>query len=64
MSPADPSVLYKGDGTTLKNNTRIITTIAGNGQPGFGGDGGPAIQAILNGPWNVTVDKTGNYFYS
>ena len=32
MSPADPSVLYKGNGTTIKNNTQIITTIAGNGR--------------------------------
>ena len=64
MSPADPSVLYKGDGTTIKNNTQIITTIAGNGQAGFSGDGGPAIQAALTGPWNVTVDKAGIIYIS
>jgi RHS repeat-associated protein len=62
MSPTDPSVLYKGDGTTIKNNTQIITPMAGNGQQGFSGDGGPAIQAILNGPWNMTVDKTGTIY--
>ncbi|MBI4764608.1 MAG: carboxypeptidase regulatory-like domain-containing protein [Deltaproteobacteria bacterium] len=62
MSPADPSVLYKGDGSTVKNSTRIITTIAGNGQAGFSGDGGPAIQAKLTGPWNVTVGKTGTVY--
>ena len=28
----------------------IITTIAGTGQAGFSGDGGPAVKATLNGP--------------
>jgi RHS repeat-associated protein len=62
MSPLDPTILYKGDGTTVKNTTPIITTIAGNGQGGFSGDGGPAAQAALLGPWHVTVDKAGNVY--
>jgi sugar lactone lactonase YvrE len=33
----------------------IITTIAGSGQPGFGGDGGPATQARLNAPAGVAI---------
>jgi hypothetical protein len=28
----------------------IITTVAGNGQAAFGGDGGPASEASLNMP--------------
>jgi len=42
--------------------TGIITTIAGNGQFGFGGDGGPATQARLNFPTAVAVDPAGNVF--
>ncbi|MBW3622138.1 MAG: hypothetical protein KY468_01855 [Armatimonadetes bacterium] len=40
----------------------IITTIAGTGVKGFGGDGGDAWQALLNEPHDVTVDAAGNLF--
>ena len=40
----------------------IITTIAGNGERGFTGDGGPAILAGLSSPEDVAVDATGNLF--
>src|SRR5262249_45998179 len=36
-----------------------ITTIAGNGQNGFSGDGGPATRAMLNRPRGVAVDAAG-----
>lgn len=32
-----------------------ITTVAGTGEPGCSGDGGPAVQATLNEPKSVTV---------
>jgi DNA-binding beta-propeller fold protein YncE len=34
-----------------------IRTVAGNGQKGFSGDGGPALQAQMNGPKHLTVDR-------
>ncbi|HXB11423.1 MAG TPA: NHL repeat-containing protein, partial [Bacteroidia bacterium] len=42
------------------NIAGIITTIAGKGgKQGFSGDGGPAINAQLNGPTSVTIDAGG-----
>jgi sugar lactone lactonase YvrE len=38
----------------------IITTLAGNGTPGFSGDGGPAISAQLSQVSGLAVDLTGN----
>lgn len=40
----------------------VITTVAGNGMPGFGGDTGPATNAKLNFAWGVAVDVTGNLY--
>jgi sugar lactone lactonase YvrE len=40
----------------------IITTVAGNGNFGFSGDGGPALNADLYAPKGVTVDASGNVF--
>jgi sugar lactone lactonase YvrE len=42
--------------------TGIITTIAGTGERGFSGDGGPAIQARLDGPFGVALDTSGNLY--
>ena len=40
----------------------IITTVAGNGEAGYSGDGGPAISATLNFPAGLCVDNDGNLF--
>lgn len=40
--------------------TNIITTIAGNHTPGFGGDGGSPTAAMLYGPNAVAYDPAGN----
>ncbi|MEI8280533.1 MAG: T9SS type A sorting domain-containing protein [Bacteroidota bacterium] len=42
----------------------IITTIAGTGITGYGGDNGPAIQATLNLPLRLNVDKFGNVHFA
>lgn len=39
-----------------------ITTFAGNGVPGFSGDGAVAVNAALNFPADVAVDSTGNVY--
>lgn len=40
----------------------IISTFAGTGSPGFGGDAGPATLASLNQPRGVSVDGTGGLY--
>ena len=40
----------------------IITTVAGTGVSAYGGDGGPALSAQLNGPQGVAVDSAGNLY--
>ena len=42
--------------------TGVITTVAGNGTQGFGGDGGLATAAALNYTSGVAVDASGNLF--
>jgi hypothetical protein len=39
-----------------------ITTVAGNGRKGFGGDGGRATDAMLNEPYGIELDSGGNLF--
>jgi DNA-binding beta-propeller fold protein YncE len=39
-----------------------ITTVAGNGEAGCAGDGGPAVHASLNEPYGVAIDRAGNIF--
>jgi hypothetical protein len=63
--PTDPGKYYIAD---MDNNrvrmvsNGIISTMAGNGTKGFGGDGGPATSAALNGPWHMAVDAAGHLF--
>jgi uncharacterized protein (TIGR03437 family) len=40
----------------------VITTVAGSGTPGYGGDGGAAASAQLNLPIGVAVDSSGNVY--
>jgi hypothetical protein len=42
----------------------IITTIGGNGTPGYSGDGGPAADASLDHPIALAVDAAGNVYVS
>ncbi|HEY1909806.1 MAG TPA: choice-of-anchor D domain-containing protein, partial [Vicinamibacterales bacterium] len=42
--------------------TRAVTTVVGSGVPGYGGDGGPAVNAMLNCPTALTFDKNGVLF--
>jgi DNA-binding beta-propeller fold protein YncE len=47
----------------LDLKTGVISTVAGNGQRGYSGDGGPALEASLNQPYEVRFDKAGNMYF-
>ena len=51
-------------GTTFERSTGlgIITAFAGDGQPRFQGDGGPASQASLNGPKGIAFARDGSLY--
>ena len=42
----------------------IITSAAGTGERGFAGDGGSAVAARLNGPFDIGFDPSGNLYFS
>ena len=48
----------------LNVKTGEIATIAGTGVAGFGGDNGPAKDALLSYPTDVDIDSDGNVYFS
>ena len=52
-----------GNGRIRRVDTAgVITTVAGTGERGFSGDGGPAVAARLDGPIGLAMDGAGNLF--
>jgi len=48
----------------VTKSTGIITTIGGNGNLGFSGDGGPATTASINYPYGIATDRSGNVYFA
>ena len=46
------------------NAAGVISTIAGNGIPGYSGDGGPATGATLDQPTQLAYDAAGNLLFT
>jgi len=62
-SAGDVFLVETGGATVRRINVDgIITAVAGNGQTGFGGDGGPAVQATFGDADGLAVDSTGNLY--
>jgi sugar lactone lactonase YvrE len=48
----------------LDLKTGSISTFAGTGTKGYSGDGGPALAASLNEPYEVVFDRAGNLYFA
>jgi large repetitive protein len=48
----------------VDGKTGLITTVGGNGTPGFSGDGGPATQAEVSVPAGIAIDGAGNLYFA
>jgi serine/threonine-protein kinase len=44
--------------------TGIIDTLAGTGEPGFAGDGGPATAALLDAPMDLEIGPDGDLYFT
>lgn len=47
----------------IEGSTGIVSTVAGTGEGGYGGDDGPAISALLSRPREVVADNDGNIYF-
>ena len=47
----------------LDPKTSLVTTVAGTGEKGLTGDGGPATKARLSEPYEVRFDASGNMYF-
>ncbi len=54
--------LGNNDLRRIDAKTRVISTVAGSGKPGFSGDGGPATAAQFNEPHSLAFDSAGDIY--
>ena len=61
---ADGTVyILERQGSTLRAvdpRSGVITTLAGTGERGYGGDDGPALSAVFDAPKELAIDREGN----
>ncbi|MDP9040138.1 MAG: Ig-like domain repeat protein [Acidobacteriota bacterium] len=46
----------------IASGSGVISTVAGNGVQGFGGDGGPAVAASIDSPEGIALDAAGDLY--
>ena len=66
VAPNGDLIIGEIDGYRIRrvNAEGSITTIAGTGQYGFSGDGGPARAARITRPFDIEVDPAGNIYFA
>jgi sugar lactone lactonase YvrE/acetyl esterase/lipase len=66
VAPNGDLIIGEIDGYRIRrvNSEGLITTIAGTGQQGYSGDGGPARQARITRPFDIEVDTAGNIYFT
>jgi len=65
LTPAGNLLISDSNNLVIRQVNRasgIITTVAGDGTEGFGGDGGPATSAQLSVTLGVATDQSGDFF--
>ncbi len=63
VAPDGTVYILERQGSTLRAvdpGTGVITTLAGTGARGYGGDGGPPLQAVFDAPKEFTLDPGGD----
>jgi RHS repeat-associated protein len=61
----DAQTVRMGNGKKkdYKNASPVVNIIAGNGNPGYSGDGGPATQAEIREPWGISAGPDGSIYF-
>ncbi len=64
IGPDGSLYIVESQGNRIRRVTPdgIINTVAGTGSTGYGGDGGPAIEAQLRTPYDVAIDADGSIY--
>ena len=52
----------ESSGRKVDAKTGLISTVAGSGKQGFGGDGGPATKAQMSTPHSIALDDQDNLY--
>jgi DNA-binding beta-propeller fold protein YncE len=47
----------------LDLKTHAVTVVVGTGEKGYAGDGGPALSALVDEPYELAFDRMGNLFF-
>ncbi len=65
VGPDGSIYILEREGNRLRkvdHGTGLIRTIAGTGEKGYSGDGGPAVKATLDGPKELAVSSSGDVY--
>jgi hypothetical protein len=63
VTDANGNVYFEAGHTVMRLDLNdVLTLVAGNGTPGFSGDGGLATSAQLNEPLGIAIDGAGNLY--